>query len=450
MAFSLVYRLHAIHGRADQYLPDGNDTALDRFQLMKDDTDLIASGDWTKHWNANISVKITAIALWPTIIIVFLAAYFFLDNLEQKVTKEQQLTATNIAHQASNLWPADDQLQFHEKLELLRQLYRATDLPGFELSGNGKIYSIGNLNIQPAYYDLELRILDDSSKRMEVRVFFPEAHATAESIRKKIIGAILLSLMLFGLFLSLATHIILDKPLKVLVDATRKISEGQLQVRVDTSRDDEFGTLAKFFNAMVDNLVEQKDLEHAAKTDFLTGIANRRHFDDTISRELRRNARTRSPLTIIMCDVDYFKQYNDLYNHVAGDLCLKHIARTLESVFNRAGDLVARYGGEEFVIILPNTGLEQGITMANTLREQIIKLKIPHNKSDVSPYVTISVGVATITNISSEHTAAQLIESADKVLYQAKQNGRNRVESIAIKLLNEVPRDIDSSNVKKV
>lgn len=180
-------------------------------------------------------------------------------------------------------------------------------------------------------------------------------------------------------------------------------------------------------------LKKQQDLmETISSTDFMTGVANRRRFEEVIENELRRNTRTHKPLTLVMCDVDYFKQYNDLYNHLAGDLCLKHIAKTLESVFNRAGDLVARYGGEEFVIILPNTDSDTGLKMANTLCRQIENLNIPHNNSGVSKYVTLSAGVATWTDGEIKYSSQSLIEASDQALYQAKHNGRNRVEIVDV------------------
>ena len=134
-------------------------------------------------------------------------------------------------------------------------------------------------------------------------------------------------------------------------------------------------------------------------------------------------------LTLIMCDVDFFKQYNDLYNHVAGDLCLKHIASTLSKVFNRAGDLVARYGGEEFVVILPDTDLATGKMMAKLMREELAKLKIAHERSEVSDYVTVSIGVASVQGSTQEVSADELLNAADSALYMAKKKGRDRIET---------------------
>jgi diguanylate cyclase (GGDEF)-like protein len=390
--------------------------------------EIIVSNDWTKNWQASITVKITAIALWPTIALAFIVTFYLLSDLEEQVRKEQVDISAKIAYHASNLWPVSDELTFYQKLEKLRRDYRKLDLPGFELSSHGELFNIGEFKMQESYIDLKLATLSTDDSPMEIRTFFPDPSAAAVSLRNKIIGITLISLLLFGLFLIFATHIILDKPLGVLVNAARAISEGKQGVRLDTSRQDEFGTLSSIFNEMLDNLIDKKHLEHAANTDFLTGIANRRHFDETIEYELRRRSRTNTPLTLIMCDVDYFKQYNDVYNHIAGDLCLKHIAKAMERVFNRAGDMTARYGGEEFVIILPNTDKDTGIKMANMLCEEIKQLKIPHEKSSVHDYVTLSVGAATLANDAVSPSATDFVKSADNALYKAKQKGRNRVE----------------------
>lgn len=415
--------------------------------------DVIVSNDWTRNWQASISVKITAIALWPTIIVVFITAFYFLNDLEEQVKQEQYDTSVKIAYHASDLWPESKTLTFHQKLEKLRNDYHELHLPGFELLSKGQTYKIGNLEIQPSFYDFQLHTRTGDDSPLEIRIFFPDARQAAEILRNKIIAIILLSLILLGVFLTVSTRVILDKPLQGLVDAAQKISEGHQQVRVDTSREDEFGTLSRFFNKMVDTLLEQKNLVYEAKTDFLTGLANRRHFDETIKYELRRNARVHNPLTLIMCDVDFFKQYNDLYNHIAGDLCLKHIARALESICNRAGDLVARYGGEEFVIILPNTDKETGSKIANAIREELKKLKIPHSGSSVNQYVTLSIGVATLADsgvslLATNLSATNLIESADKALYIAKQNGRDRVEVVEVSHEEEFLQT-DSADLKQ-
>ncbi len=160
--------------------------------------------------------------------------------------------------------------------------------------------------------------------------------------------------------------------------------------------------------------------------DGLTGIANRRRFDEFLEMEWRRGLRESAPLSLIMLDIDFFKAYNDAYGHQAGDDCLKAVANTLSNTVNRPGDLVARYGGEEFAVILPRTHPEGAVTVAELLRAKVEALKIPHSRSRVSDVVTISLGVSTVVPRSGYSTAA-LIAAADQALYQAKQEGRNRV-----------------------
>jgi diguanylate cyclase (GGDEF)-like protein len=127
-----------------------------------------------------------------------------------------------------------------------------------------------------------------------------------------------------------------------------------------------------------------------------------------------------------MIDIDFFKRYNDNYGHWVGDVCLKKVAESLAESVNRPGDLVARYGGEEFVIILPGTDTAGALTIAEQFRQHIENLQIPHGFSDSSSYVTVSIGLACVTP-TEEIQSAELLEQADKMLYQAKEKGRNRV-----------------------
>lgn len=177
------------------------------------------------------------------------------------------------------------------------------------------------------------------------------------------------------------------------------------------------------------NLLEKANrrLKKLVSIDGLTGISNRRYFDDTFAREWRRALRNQKPLTSILLDIDYFKNYNDTYGHQAGDDCLKSLAKIMEEIVNRPGDTVARYGGEEFVILLPDTDCEGAYLMAEKVRKGVLALKIPHSKSQVSSYVTVSVGVSTIIP-SQEMKQRELLEITDEALYKAKAKGRNRTE----------------------
>jgi diguanylate cyclase (GGDEF)-like protein len=160
--------------------------------------------------------------------------------------------------------------------------------------------------------------------------------------------------------------------------------------------------------------------------DGLTGIPNRRRFDAHMDNEIRRAKRTASPLSLIMIDVDYFKNYNDNYGHQRGDECLILIAATLSRILGRPCDLVARYGGEEFVAVLPDTNAAGALKLANSMRHEVEALGIEHQYSNAAKHVTISLGV--ITQIPAHNTAvSHMISAADHALYQAKRSGRNCV-----------------------
>ena len=172
--------------------------------------------------------------------------------------------------------------------------------------------------------------------------------------------------------------------------------------------------------------IEKNTAELNANTDSLTGLANRRYFDDALEKEFNRLKRSGAPLSLIMLDVDHFKKFNDRYGHLAGDNCLRQIGITLKTFIKRATDLAARYGGEEFVVVLAETDQPGAANLAEQIRKAIEALAIPHAESGVSAYVTVSLGVTTV------HTALlaapeQVVALADDALYCAKNEGRNRI-----------------------
>ncbi|MBD1873420.1 diguanylate cyclase [Nodosilinea sp. FACHB-131] len=167
-------------------------------------------------------------------------------------------------------------------------------------------------------------------------------------------------------------------------------------------------------------------LQQLAVQDSLTGIPNRRAFDDKLAYEWKLCRREQTPLAVVLCDVDYFKLYNDTYGHISGDQCLRALAGVLDTVIRRPADLAARYGGEEFALILPKTDLEGALHLLNRLRSTLQARAIAHPKSPVSPYVSLSFGVAAAVPDQQLQTE-DLLRAADAALYQAKAEGRDRI-----------------------
>ncbi len=171
----------------------------------------------------------------------------------------------------------------------------------------------------------------------------------------------------------------------------------------------------------------QHALEALSATDVLTGLANRRRFDEVLAAEWSRAQRRGDPLSVLVIDVDFFKRYNDAYGHLAGDQCLRQVGDALRGALSRVTDLVARYGGEEFVVVLPGIGADECARQAERLRAAIKALAIPHGDSTAAPIVTISVGGATASPQPGDAVNA-LVQAADTAVYRAKAAGRDRVE----------------------
>jgi len=177
--------------------------------------------------------------------------------------------------------------------------------------------------------------------------------------------------------------------------------------------------------------VTNTQLERLSTLDTLTGLANRRRFDEVLRQEWRRSAREATPLSLVFCDIDFFKNFNDGYGHLAGDECLVKVARAVSAVSNRPGDLAARYGGEEFVLVLSGTGEEGAFNLAEKLRTRIEELGIPHAHSPLGSHLTISLGVASVVPRPGS-APEELLDLADRALYAAKEEGRNRVKVLRL------------------
>jgi diguanylate cyclase (GGDEF)-like protein len=170
-----------------------------------------------------------------------------------------------------------------------------------------------------------------------------------------------------------------------------------------------------------------RQLKQLSIEDGLTGLLNRRAFDAILQDECRRGERAQVPLALMMLDIDYFKQFNDIYGHQAGDTCLILVADTLKKACGRAGEFVARYGGEEIAIILPATSPDYARQQAENLRCRLADLAIPHSGSVAADMVTVSIGVTSLIP-RTEMSPSALLAAADKALYKAKEAGRNKVE----------------------
>ncbi|AKZ64523.1 diguanylate cyclase [Herbaspirillum hiltneri N3] len=263
------------------------------------------------------------------------------------------------------------------------------------------------------------------------------------SIRNKIIAIGVLCFIL-ALVLSFIIARSISLPLKQLVGVMKATRTGNYLIRMDYEGRDEIAVLSQRFNEMaskvhqhnerLEELVAERtreleqanhQLEALSATDSLTGIANRRRFDEALGGELRRAVRSQKPLALMMLDVDYFKNYNDRYGHLAGDDCLRAIARVLRTSSRRATDLAARYGGEEFAVIVAESDSANAMQLAENIRNAVAALQIAHEDSPFG-CVTCSIGV-TAVQVDEDMSTDTLLRLADVALYQAKALGRNRV-----------------------
>jgi diguanylate cyclase (GGDEF)-like protein len=206
----------------------------------------------------------------------------------------------------------------------------------------------------------------------------------------------------------------------------RQAAEERLQKLVQAINREK-GDLEILVQILMDQGDESAEEGEKARIDGLTQIANRRRFDEYLLQEWGRHIRMQQPLSLLLCDVDHFKLFNDSYGHQAGDECLKSVAKLINQCF-RAGDLVARYGGEEFALVLPQTSRAGAVQVAERVRAAVATAVLPHGKSPVCDRVTVSIGVASTTpEPKGPADARTLIEEADRQLYLAKHRGRDRV-----------------------
>ena len=207
----------------------------------------------------------------------------------------------------------------------------------------------------------------------------------------------------------------ITKPVNRIELLARVRSGLKLKQEIDQRKDNEKKLLAM-----------NETLQRLSFVDGLTGIPNRRYFDQLLDQEFRRASRDKRWLSMIMIDIDYFKNYNDTYGHQQGDTCLKRLAQVFRHALMRPADFVARYGGEEFSAVLPDTDIKGAMVLAENIQTKLIEAKIPHGNSKVSDIITVSLGVGSWIP-SKTAKPSDLILDVDKALYRAKWDGRNRI-----------------------
>lgn len=221
------------------------------------------------------------------------------------------------------------------------------------------------------------------------------------------------------------------QPFRYLVFAIERMKRGRYNTQLNAKKfktsPRELQQMMHVFNEMAVAIQENKLLlKNLSNTDGLTGVANRRLFEENLTETWENCLQERKPISLLFIDIDFFKKYNDSFGHQEGDVCLIKIAQALTNVVDQPNELVARYGGEEFVITLPNTRSEKAREVAAAVQEQIKQLRIQRSPNDEDKYVTVSIGVATLTP-TSLNTKEELIQIADQALYDAKSKGRNKV-----------------------
>jgi diguanylate cyclase (GGDEF)-like protein len=263
--------------------------------------------------------------------------------------------------------------------------------------------------------------------------------------------------LLIAILIGIVTAHKIIQPILQINASAKAIADGNLTQTINTQGVHELELLSHSFNRMADQLqqsftalenanyvlerrVEERtaeleranrELQRLSEVDGLTQIANRRSFDQYLAQEWQHLQREQQALSLILCDVDFFKKYNDFYGHQGGDCCLRRVAQVLRQTVKRPADLVARYGGEEFAIILPFTDFKGAIAVARSIQHEIYQSRLPHVNSEVSEFLTLSLGVTSVVPTSTT-SSEQLVAAADEALYAAKRQGRDRYISRSI------------------
>lgn len=319
----------------------------------------------------------------------------------------------------------DPVFNLYRVADILHMPVKIISTKGDELYQSGVTATILQ-HMHPVAYELESSLYEP--------VLTIVAYTQADTLKQELIGAqaytsiIFLALTLLSLLLALFIFSrYLFKPLEKMVSQIKLITAGQLNTSVAPFGLSEFSVLANHFNLMTQRLQERTEvLDYLSKNDALTGIPNRRFFQERLEQEFLRAKRQNESLTLLILDIDFFKNYNDHYGHQQGDICIRSVAQCINSRLERPGDFVARYGGEEFVILLPNTEEEGAFFIAEQIRTEIYALRLSHETSSICNYVTVSIGGRVFRENNYSDSSA-LLKSADELLYLAKSKNRNCV-----------------------
>ena len=286
----------------------------------------------------------------------------------------------------------------------------------------------------------KLRLLIDAFVSTEQELLSEREQALEDS--KDQLQALLillgLTLLLTILLTSSLTYKSIVIPIMELTAKASRISSGHYEEFSFKSKN-EIGRLAGAFNQMAQDIKNRtRELEKTNSAlielsleDGLTHLSNRRHFDQKLEQEFKHAKRNKVPLSLLMLDIDYFKAFNDTYGHLAGDDCLKRVSFIIKQYTSRPTDLSARYGGEEFAMILPDTDLGGAQFLAESIHNSLAQEAIPHQSSQVSSFVSMSIGLVAFNQLESYQCPKELIDEVDKQLYQAKSNGRNQTCAIS-------------------
>ncbi len=298
---------------------------------------------------------------------------------------------------------------------------------------------VGNLEKFVYEINYESRKIGSLELLVDIDALVMEDVAWIQTLEKIFLGLVLL----VSVIATIWQNYWIQQPLTQLQELSAGMGSGNYDTTLNYQSSDELGNLVRSFVIMREDIKERESeiheanenlsqlnqkLEQISNTDTLTNLANRRHFDETLAKEISRHSRQSISLSLIICDIDYFKQYNDTYGHQQGDKCLRQVANSIKKTSARGEDLVARYGGEEFAVVLPNTNEEQASKIAEKIRARVHDLDLSHKTSEVSDHVSVSLGFACVIPDSGT-TMSDLIEDADRALYRAKREGRNRVRA---------------------